>query len=375
MARRMWLMLLVVVLFIAAIGTYKFLQIRAAIASGSNFQQPPEAVTTVVAKQDEWSTSLSGIGTVEAVHGAMLSADLSGVVRSIEFQSGQDVAAGRTLLRLETGQEQAQLAQAQAQLDLANLNLERAKQLLAKALIAQAEFDRIQAGARSAEANVAATRATIARKTVRAPFAGRLGIRQVDLGQRVNEGDAIVSLQAIDPVYVNFSLPQGDVSLLKVGTAVRISADTSQAHAMTGTITAINSVINENTRNIDVQATLRNPGGRLKPGMFVDVAVELGATERVIALPATAINYAPYGNSVYVVENMKNPKGKEYRGVSQRFVQTGRGRGDQIAILSGLKPGEEIVTSGGFKLRPGAAVEVNNTITPANSPNPRPGNS
>ncbi len=372
MARRMWLMLLVVGLFIAAIGTYKFLQIRAAIASGSSYSPPPEAVTTVVTKSENWSTSLAGIGSVEAVHGVTVSADLAGVVRSVEFQSGRNVAAGQTLVRLETGQEQAGLRQTEAQRDLANLNLERAKKLLAKSLIAQAEFDRMQAEARVADANVAAIRATIARKTVRAPFSGVLGIRQVDLGQRVNEGDPIVSLQAIDPVYVNFSLPQTDVAQLKTGTPVRVTADSGRGLDLPGTITAINSVIDENTRNIQVQATLRNPGGRLKPGMFVDVAVELAGTEQVIALPSSSINFAPYGNSVYVVSELKNPKGKAYKGVSQRFVKTGRGRGDQVAILSGLKPGEEVVTSGVFKLRPGAGVVVNNKIQPSNSPNPRP---
>lgn len=372
MARRMWLMLLVVGLFIAAIGTYKFLQIRAAIASGSSYSPPPEAVTTVVTKSENWSTSLAGIGSVEAVHGVTVSADLGGVVRSVEFQSGRNVAAGQTLVRLETGQEQASLKQTEAQRDLANLNLTRAEKLLAKSLIAQAEFDRMQAEARVGDANVAAIRATIARKTVRAPFSGVLGIRQVDLGQRVNEGDPIVSLQAIDPVYVNFSLPQTDVAQLKTGTPVRVTADSGRGLDLPGTITAINSVIDETTRNIQVQATLRNPGGRLKPGMFVDVAVELAGTEQVIALPSSSINFAPYGNSVYVVEELKNPKGKAYKGVSQRFVKTGRGRGDQVAILSGLKPGEEVVTSGVFKLRPGAGVVVNNKIQPSNSPNPRP---
>jgi membrane fusion protein, multidrug efflux system len=372
MARRMWFMLLVVGLFIAAIGTYKFLQIRAAIAQNGSYSPPPEAVTTVITRQDDWPSSLNAIGSVAAVHGVTVSADLSGIVRSIEFESGRSVAAGQTLVRLETGTERAQLEQAQAQYDLAKLNLERGKQLLARGVIAQAEYDRLDAEARTSEAAVATVKATIDRKTVRAPFAGILGIREISLGQHLNEGDAIVPLQSLDPLYVNFTLPQQDAADVHAGTLVHVAADTTTARNITGRVTAVNSVIDENTRNVTVQATIPNPGLRLKPGMFVDVTVELGTHEDVIGLPASAINYAPYGNSVYVVESMKGPKGQTYKGVSQRFVKTGRGRGDQVAILSGLKPGEEVVTSGVFKLRPGAAVLVNNKITPSNETNPRP---
>jgi len=372
MARRMWLMLLVVGLFLAAIGTYKYLQISAAIKQGSSYQPPPDAVTTVIARLDDWPSSLNAIGSVAAVHGVMVSADLSGIVHSIEFESGASVTAGQILVRLDTTTEQALLAQAQAQSDLAKLNLDRGRQLVAKGLIAQAEYDRLDAEARTSEAAVATVRATIARKTVRAPFAGMLGIRQINLGQHLNEGDPIVPLQSLDPLYVNFTLPQQDAADVRAGAVVHIAADTTVARNVSGKVTAVNSVIDESTRNVSVQATIPNPGLRLKPGMFVDVTVELGTHEHVIGLPASAINYAPYGNSVYVVETMKGPKGQSYKGVSQRFVKTGRGRGDQVAILSGLKPGEEIVTSGVFKLRPGAAVVVNNKIQPSNETNPRP---
>ena len=372
MARRMWLMLLVVGLFIAAIGTYKYLQISAAIKQGSSYQPPPDAVTTVIARQDDWPSSLNAIGSVAAVHGVTVGADLSGIVHSIEFASGASVSAGQVLVRLDTTTEQALLAQAQAQADLAKLNLDRGRQLVAKGLVAQAEYDRLDAEARTSEAAVATVRATIARKTVRAPFAGVLGIRQINLGQHLNEGDPIVPLQSLDPLYVNFTLPQQDAADVRAGAVVHIAADTTVARNVSGKVTAVNSVIDESTRNVSVQATIPNPGLRLKPGMFVDVTVGLGTHERVIGLPATAINYAPYGNSVYVVETMKGPKGQSYKGVSQRFVKTGRGRGDQVAILSGLKPGEEIVTSGVFKLRPGAAVVVNNKIQPSNETNPRP---
>jgi membrane fusion protein (multidrug efflux system) len=367
----MWLMLLVVGLFVAAIGTYKFLQIKAAIAQGSSYQPPPETVTTIIAQSAEWSGTLTAIGTVEAVHGVMVSADLSGVVKNIEFTSGKNVRQGQVLVRLETASERAQLAQAVAQRDLAQLNIERGKQLLERGVIAQAEFDRMQAEARTSEASVNAAEALVARKTIRAPFSGVIGIRQVDLGQHLNEGDAIAPLQTLDPIYVNFTLPQQDANRLRAGTVVSVVADSIQG-GLHGTVTAVNSVVDEATRNVTVQASFKNPGAKLRPGMFVDIAVDLGTSDKVIALPQTAINFAPYGNSVFVVENKKSPKGQPYKGVTQRFVKTGMNRGDQVAVLSGIKPGEEIVTSGVFKLRPDAAVTVNNKIVPANSPNPKP---
>ena len=371
MAKRMWLMLLVVGLFVAAIGTYKFLTINAAIAQGKLYQPPAETVTTIIAQPVDWAASLTAIGTVEAVHGVVVSADLSGVVKSIEFTSGKSARQGQVLVRLDTSTERAQLAQAVAQRDLAKLNIDRGKALLERGVIAQAEFDRMQAESRTADAAVNAVEAVIARKTIRAPFSGVLGIRQVDLGQHLSEGDPIVPLQMLDPIYVNFTLPQQDASKLRPGTMVTVSADSIHAGGLHGTVNAVNSVIDEATRNVQVQASFKNPGAKLRPGMFVDVAVDLGTHDSVIALPQTAINYAPYGNSVYVVENKKGPKGP-YKGVTQRFVKTGMNRGDQVAVLSGIKPGEEIVTSGVFKLRPDAAVTVNNSIVPANSPNPKP---
>ena len=229
----------------------------------------------------------------------------------------------------------------------------------------------MQAEARTSDAAVNAAEALIARKTIRAPFSGVIGIRTVDLGQHLNEGDPIAPLQTLDPIYVNFTLPQQDANRLRPGSAVTVVADSIQG-GLRGTVTAVNSVVDEATRNVTVQASFKNPGAKLRPGMFVDIAVDLGTHDKVIALPQTAINFAPYGNSVYVVENKKSPKGQPYKGVTQRFVKTGMNRGDQVAVLSGIKPGEEVVTSGVFKLRPDAAVTVNNKIVPANSPNPKP---
>lgn len=370
--RRMLLMVGALLLVIGVLGFIKFMQIRAAIASGSAWAPPPEAVTTVVATQADWPATLSAIGSVTAVHGVTVSADLPGIVKAIDFTSGRPVRQGHVLVRLDTSQERAQLAAADAARDLAKVNADRAKALLDKQVIAQAEYDRLAAELKQADARVGEIQAMIARKTIRAPFGGNVGIRQVDLGQYLNAGDPVVTLQTLDPVYVDFSLPQQDVRELKVGAVVHVSVDSTVTLQTQAKISAINSVIDQGTRNVQVQATLRNPQGLLRPGMFVDVQVVLGTKTAVIALPASAVSYAPYGNSVFVVGEMKDPKGKAYKGVRQQFVKLGAGRGDQVAVLDGLKAGEEVVTSGVFKLRNGASVLVNNKTMPANNPAPKP---
>jgi len=372
MKKRMLWMLAVAGLFVVTIGLFKFFQIKAAIAQGASYQPPPEAVTTIVAGVAQWPSTLDAIGSVEAVHGVIVSADLPGVVEAIEFESGRHVNAGDVLVRLDTSQERAQLAAAEAQRDLAKLNLDRSVMLLERKVVAPAEHDRFAAESKQAEARLREIRATIERKTIRAPFAGVLGIRRVNLGQYLNGGDPVVPLQSMDPVYVTFSLPQQDVSALRLGAEVRVSADQQAIPEANGRITAINSLVDESTRNLQVQATLRNPKGRLRSGMFVEVQASIGASTSVIALPASAISYAPYGNSVFVVGNIKGPNGRPYRGVEQRFVKLGDGRGDQVAVVSGVKAGDEVVTSGVFKLRPGAAVVIDNKVQPANNPAAKP---
>jgi membrane fusion protein (multidrug efflux system) len=372
MTKRMIVMLLAVAVFLGVIGTVKFRQIQAGMAMAASFQPPPEAVTTTVAHQDEWPASLSAIGTVDAVRGVTVSADLSGIVESISFESGRPVAAGTVLVRLDTKQEQAQLAAAESQRDLAKINFDRARDLVGQGVIAQSELDRTSAEHKQAVAKVGEIRATIERKQIRAPFSGVLGIRQVNLGQFLSGGDPVVSLQAIDPVYVNFSVPQQDLGQLRIGAEVRIASEGLAGPPPTGRITAIDSVVNEATRNIEVQATLANPGGRLRPGTFVKAQVAVGTSQTVVALPASAISYAPYGDSVFVVGDLDGPGGKNYRGVRQQFVKLGGARGDQVAVVSGLKAGDEVVTSGAFKLRTGAAVRVHNETLPANESAPKP---
>jgi membrane fusion protein, multidrug efflux system len=375
MKKRMIVMLVGVAVFLGAIGFVKFRQVQAAVAKNASFQPPPEAVTTVVARQERWPSTLSAIGSVAAVQGVTVSADLPGVVDRIDFESGRTVRAGRVLVRLDTKQEQAQLAAAEAARNLARLSLERMSGLREKGITSQAEYDSALAEHDQAVARAGEIRATIARKTIRAPFTGILGIRQVNLGQYLNGGDPIVPLQSLDPIYVNFAVPQQDVPELKIGNELRVSLEGqtgAKAGEFTGRITAVDSIVNEATRNVQVQATLANPEAKLRPGMFVQTQALVGASKPVVSIPASAISYAPYGDSVFIVENLKGPSGKTYRGVRQQFVKLGGGRGDQIAVVSGVKPGEEVVTSGVFKLRNGAAVVVNNKVQPGNNPAPSP---
>lgn len=372
MAKRMMLMLTVVVAVIAALAFVKFRQFQAMAAQFAAMQPPPEAVTTIVAERNEWPNTLAAIGTVAAVQGVTVSADLPGVVDRIAFDSGRTAREGDVLAELDTRQEQAQLTAAEAELELARLTFERMKGLIAHDAVSRAEFDAAAAAQKQAEAKIREIRATIARKTIRAPFSGMLGIRAVNLGQYLTSGSPIVPLQSLDPIYVNFGVPQQDAGQIRPGRSVRITAADLGGLEFAGRITAIDSVVDQATRNVTVQATLANPSGKLRPGMFVQAQVLLGAAQPVVALPASAISYAPYGDSVFIVTDLKNQEGRTYRGVRQQVVKLGGSRGDQVAVLSGIEPGQEVVTSGVFKLRNGAAVQINNEVQPANSRAPKP---
>jgi membrane fusion protein, multidrug efflux system len=375
MAKRMFVMLTLSLLFVGALGFVKFKQIETAIAQGAAYQPPPEAVTTIVAAQEQWPSTINAIGTMAAVRGVTVSADLPGIVDQILFESGDAVREGQTLAILDTRQEQAQMAAAEAQRLLARLNFNRMQELLDQRVISKAEYDSATAQSRQAEARVDEIRASIERKTIRAPFSGILGIRQANKGQYLGGGTAVVPLQSLNPIYVNFGIPQQAIGQVRVGRTVRINSETLGNASFDGRITAIDSVVDETTRNIQVQATLANPDGKLRPGMFVQTEIVLGASQPIIALPASAISYAPYGDSVFIVSDMKDDKGHTYRGVRQQIVKLGGARGDQIAVLSGIKAGDEVVTSGLFKLRNGAAVQINNTVKPGNSSTPKPENS
>ncbi|HUL71881.1 MAG TPA: efflux RND transporter periplasmic adaptor subunit [Vicinamibacterales bacterium] len=365
-------MLTTMAVFISALGVVKFKQVQAMIAQGAAFQPPPEAVTTVVANEEQWPSTLTAVGTVAAVQGVTVAADLPGTVDRVAFDSGRTVEAGEVLVELDTRQERAQLAAAEADRDLARVNFDRMEGLLNEAVISKAEYDRAASTRKQTEARVGEINAVIARKTIRAPFTGVLGIRQVNRGQYLKAGDPIVVLQSLNPIYVDFDVPQQDAEKMRVGRTVRVSAKDVGTAPFEGRVTALDSVVDPETRNVKIEATLANPAGLLRPGMFVDVEAAAGADRPVIALPASAISYAPFGDSVFIVTELKGPDGQAYKGVRQQFVKVGGSRGDQVAVLSGVQPKDEVATSGLFKLRTGVAVLVNNSVLPANNPTAKP---
>jgi membrane fusion protein, multidrug efflux system len=367
-------------LFLAVVfglGFVKFTQIQGFIqlAKSGAFEPPPTAVTTEVAKQSAWRPTLEAVGSIAAVNGVTVSTDLAGIVREIAFESGNKVRAGDLIVRLDTTQEEAQLHQAEAQRDWAAITLKRDKDLVEKHAISQSDYDNAEASYRQSQASVDQFKALIARKTLRAAFDGVAGIRQVNLGQYLKEGDPVVTLQSFDPIYANFMLPQQDLSKLVVGQPVTLRVDAYGDRSFNGVITAINSLVDQATRNVQVQATLANRDALLRPGMFAKVSVLLSDMKDVIAIPATAIHYAPYGDSIFVVSEMKDQTGKNFKAVKEQFVKVGQSRGDMISVVSGLKPGEEVVTSGVFRLKSGAHIVVNNEIKPESELAPTPSDS
>jgi len=375
---RTWLSLIVMfVILVAVIGLLAFYQFHQfAKYAGMKWTMPPTAVTSMKIEEQSWQPTLSAVGTVQAVNGVTVSTDLPGIVEKIAFESGQQIKQGDLLVKLDTKQEDAQLESGKARWQLAKSNLDRQQGLLQKRVSSQSDYDAAAAEYKQAEAAVAETKATIERKTIRAPFTGTLGIREVNLGQYLKSGDAVVPLQSLNPIYVNFSLPQQRLSELVVGQDVVVRADGLPGQEFRGKVTSINSVIDQATRNVQVQATLDNPGEKLRPGMFVTSDVLLPAKDKVLAIPATAVNYAPYGDSIFVIEKMKDAQdGHEYEGVRLQEITLGPARGDLVSVISGLKAGDEIVTSGGFKLMPKAAIERNNTVQPSNAPAPTPADS
>ena len=362
----------VMILFIVGIAGWKAHQISQAIARGKSFKMPPDAVTSLKVSEKSLSPVLEAVGSLTSPQGVTLSADLPGIVTAIAFESGTAATNGQLLVQLDTRQEEAQLRTAKAKLALARQNRDRANELNQKRVIATSAFDEAKSQYDAAVASLDETQATIDRKTIRAPFSGAIGIRQINVGQYLKSGDPIVQLESLDPIYVNFALPQQNLGNLKVGQSVKIEADGLPGKVFEGSITAINSMVDTSTRNIQIQATIRNPEHLLRSGMFAGVQVALPERDNVVMVPSTAIQYAPYGDSVFVIETMKDEQGKEYLGVHEQGVTLGKSRGDQIEIRKGLKPGDEIATSGLFKLRQGGAVKVNNSVQPGNNPSPKP---
>jgi membrane fusion protein (multidrug efflux system) len=352
------------------------LQINRMIATGSQSAPPPETVTTAVVRSESWESLMTSVGSLEAVQGVMLTAELSGKVVRIAFEPGTKVKAGDLLLQQDVSSEEAQLRAAEATVALTKLELERSRKLLMKNAVAQAKYDSDDAQYKQAVAQIDGIRATIRKKTIRAPFAGSLGIRLVNLGQILNEGEPIVSLQTIDPIFVNFSLPQQQLAQVKQGLKVRVTADALPGQTIEGEITAISPEVDVATRNIRIQATVANSQERLRPGMFVNVAVVLPSREEVLVIPTTAVLYAPYGDTVFVVHEKETKKGVQpAEVVQQKIVQLGEKRGDFVALVSGLNKGETVVSTGVFKLRNDQAVVVDNALAPVFKLAPQPDDS
>ena len=373
MIKRIIITIVGLLVVIGILGGIKGLQIERMIAQGKQFSPPPEPVTTAVARKETWESLLTAVGSLEAVQGVIVTAELSGKVERIGFEPGTKVKTGELLVQQDISAENAQLRAAEANLTLAKIDLERKSKLLAQKTISRSEYDNAEAMFKEAAAQADTIRAAIKKKTIRAPFAGRLGIRLVNMGQVLKEGDAIVSLQLIDPIFVNFSLPQQQLAQVTSGLTVQVTTDALPGQVVDGKITAINPQVDAATRNIQMQATVGNPEERLRPGMFVNVAVVLPARKDVLAIPATAVLYAPYSDSVFVVEEKKEEKNAQPgQVVRQKFVRLGEKKGDYVAIVSGLEEGDTVVTTGVFKLRNGQSVVVDNAVTPEFKLNPKP---
>ena len=374
MIKRSLYMFVAIILVIGALVLIKVHQVREAIAAAQRNRPPPASVSTIKASVQDWQQRLHSVGSIVAVKGVTLSNELAGTIRQIAFESGDRVKQGALLVHLDTSTDEAQLHGLEAQAELARLSLDRARDLRKNQTNSQADLDAAQAQFDSAVAAVNGVKATIAKKVIRAPFSGELGIRLVNLGQYLPAGTPIVSLQALDPLYVNFTLPQQALRSLQIGQAVEMKVDTYPGRVFAGKITALNAQVDDATRNIEVQATLPNPDNLLRPGMFASVDVILAGHEPFVTLPQTAIVYNPYGDAVYVVTETKSPTGGTALIARQQFVKLGDTRGDQVAITKGVAAGDVVVTSGQIKLRNGIPVLINNSVLPEDNPAPTPPN-
>lgn len=354
----------ILVLMVGAVAGTKALQIGKLISSGKKGGPPVETVSTAAVVAEKWERSVESVGSLRAVQGADLSTESSGVIANILFENGQEVKKGDLLVELDHETESANLRSAEAEADLARTVYERTKRLRVNNTVPQSDLDAAESQLRKTAALVEQLKSTINKKQLSAPFSGRLGIREVNLGQFVDNGDKIVSLQSLDPIFVDFLLPQQLIGGLAVGQPLELITDVYPGRSFEGKLTAINSEIDPVTRNIRLQGTLQNADGALRPGMFARVILTLGEAEEVVSVPATALISAPYGDSVFVLETETAEEGASRTVARQRFIRTGRARGDFVSVTQGVKPGETVVTAGAFKLRSGTPVEVNNDLAP-----------
>jgi membrane fusion protein, multidrug efflux system len=362
------------VALIILLGGLKFMQIGKMMSMKP--PMPVETVSSAQVKEEDWAPTLSSVGSISAVQGAVVSTELGGVVAEVGFESGALAKKGDVLLKLDTSSETAQLRTAEADLELARANLQRTRDLAARKVVSKSELDAAESAFGQKQGTVDNMRSMMGKKEVRAPFDGQLGIRQVNVGQMINSGQQVVSLQVLDPVFVDFALPQQQLARLTAGLEARVHTDAVPGHEFVGQLTAINSSVDTATRNVQLQATLKNPDHSLRPGMFVTVDIILPEKHKALIIPGTAVSYAPYGDSVFVIEKQKDPKtGKESQALRQQFVRVGEARGDFVSITTGLKSGETIVGAGVFKLRNGMAVTINNDLAPKPQENPTPADS
>ena len=372
MKKKIFIATVIVAAIFVGLAGVKALQIGKMIGFAKTVTVPPETISSAVASEQNWPDTLTAVGSISAVQGVTVAPEVAGTVTEIAFESGAVVAQGDLLVRLDTSSEAAQLRAAEAEVELAKLNLARLLKLRASNVVSQSEADTAEAALKQNQANADAIRAVIEKKTIRAPFGGRLGIRLVNLGESLDARAPIVSLQSLAPVYGDFSLPQQTLSVLTTGLVVQVSSDAYPGVKFTGAVTAINPELDAITRAVRLQATFANTNQLLRPGMFTRMELVLPGEQNVLAVPATAILSAPFGDSVYVIEPSTNSAGGLV--ARQQFVRTGRPLGDFVSIVTGLKPGDRVVSSGVFKLHNGAGVVINNDLAPKSSTTPNPPN-
>jgi membrane fusion protein, multidrug efflux system len=365
MTKRMVIMLIAVAVVFG--GVFGFQAFKAMMIKKfmSSMSAPPQTVSATRASYSEWQPQIEAVGSLRAVRGADLSLEVAGVVDSISFNSGDDVQQGAVLLKLRADDDAAKLTSLQATAELSRITYERDLKQFKIQAVSQANLDTDTANLKNANAQVAEQQAVLDKKTLRAPFAGHLGIRAVDLGQYLSAGTTIVTLQALDPIFMDFFVPQQSVDQIRIGQTVTVRIDAFKDQTFSGTISAINPKVDSNTRNVQVRATLKNPDHKLLPGMYATVDIATGAPQNYITLPQTAITYNPYGDTIYVVDNKgEQAGGKPQLTARQTFVTTGATRGDQVAVLKGVKDGDMVITAGQIKLHNGSVVLIDNSITP-----------
>ncbi|NVZ50894.1 efflux RND transporter periplasmic adaptor subunit [Pseudomonas sp. B6002] len=367
----MLLMILVVLVIVAIIAGVKYVQISALIAQ-SKVPLPAAVVTALHVPLEEWQPNVSAVGSMKAVRGVDVTTEVGGIVRTLGFKPGQEVAAQALLVQLNADSDIAQLHSLEATADLAVIVLKRDKAQLAVNAISQAQVDTDTADLKAKLAAAEQQRALVEKKSIRAPFAGRIGITAVNPGQYLNPGDKIATLQTFDPIYIDFSVPQTQLEAIAIGQAVSVTADGLSNQTFSGRVSTIDTQFDATTRNVTVEATVDNPKQRLVPGMFARAVVNAGSPQRYLTVPQTSVTYNPYGTTVFIATSSKNDKGEEVLTAQQTFIKTGPTRGDQVAILSGVMEGDLLITSGQMKLKNGSPVKIDNNAAPLNDPAPTP---